>query len=52
LETTLAALRDGRPTTVVYDTTFLITWPMQLGGTSDMVDFAGSMRLVPSMGFF
>jgi hypothetical protein len=51
LENTLAALRDGRPTTVVYETRFLITWPMHLGGTSDTVDFAGSMQLIPSMGF-
>jgi hypothetical protein len=51
LENSLAALRDGRPTTVVYETTFLITWPMHLGGTTVSVDFAGSMRLIPSLGF-
>ncbi|HEY3953162.1 MAG TPA: hypothetical protein VGM53_07295 [Streptosporangiaceae bacterium] len=51
MENTLAALRDGKPTTVVYETTFLITWPMHLGGTSGTVDFAGSMQLIPSLGF-
>jgi hypothetical protein len=51
LENSLAELRDGRPTTVAYDTTFLITWPMHLGGTSDTVNFVGSMRLLPVMGF-
>jgi len=45
------SLREGRPTTVVYETTFLITWPMHLGGASTTVDFSGAMTLVPSMGF-
>jgi hypothetical protein len=51
LENSLAALRDGRPATVVYETRFLITWPLHLGGASDTIDVVGSMQLIPSMGF-
>jgi len=43
-------LRDGRPTRVAYETTFLIQWPEHLGGGTITVDFAGAMALVPVMG--
>jgi hypothetical protein len=50
LETTLAVLREGRPCTTVYETTFLIQWPEPLGGGSVKVDLDGSMGLIPLMG--
>jgi hypothetical protein len=50
LEDSLAVLKDGRPTRVAYETTFLVQWPEHLGGGDILIDFVGAMALVPLMG--
>ncbi|GAA0940849.1 hypothetical protein [Virgisporangium aurantiacum] len=50
MEDSLVVLKDGRPTRVAYETTFLVQFPEHLGGGDITIDFVGAMVLVPLMG--
>jgi hypothetical protein len=50
LEDSLIGLREGRPVTVAYETTFLISWPKHLGGGSVQIPLEGAMVLIPLLG--